>query len=74
MKLRGTMLWIDCYKEEGILFRAIEVTGRLNKNLYSKGLISSTAYYTTKYKLMRLLIILEESYTTIYEVHSKHQN
>ena len=68
------MFWTDCYIEEGITFRGIDEACQLNKQWFKEGKISSTAYYVTKYKLMRLLINLEDAYTTIYEVHSELEN
>ena len=34
VRLQEIMLWIDCYIEEGTIFREIEETGRINKFLY----------------------------------------
>lgn len=68
------MYWIDCYAEEGKLFRAIENTSQLNKFLYQNGSIKSRTYYCTKYKLMKLLNELEQTYDIIYEeVHSQRK-
>lgn len=61
------MYWIDCYIEEGTIFREIEETGRINQFLYQEGLIKVETYYYIKHKLIRLLDELEEAFTRIYE-------
>ena len=67
------MLWTNCYVEEGRIFKDIEQTSQLNKFLYRKGLIKAETYFYTKHKLIRLLDELDESYKTIYEVHSRYK-
>ena len=66
------MYWIDCYAEEGKLFRQIESATQMNKTLYQNGSIGLHTYLVMKFRLMRLLDELEEAYDSIYEeIHSR---
>ena len=67
MRLQEIMYWIDCYVEEGILFKKIEDAAYENRYLYQEGLINMHTYLVIKYRLMRLLDELEEVFTEIYE-------
>ena len=67
MRWQEIMYWIDCYVEEGILFKKIEDAAHENRYLYQKGLINMHTYLVIKYRLMRLLDELEEVFTEIYE-------
>ena len=67
VRWQGIMYWIDCYVEEGILFKKIEDAAYENRYLYQEGLINMHTYLVIKYRLMRLLDELEEVFTEIYE-------